>query len=119
MMRQISATLIFVFALGMALASGATIRSPYRSPRHSLRHTRVRLEHWNPVLRGSHDSMLRQNEEIDRLKLTRINDDQDSKNLNCAVTWSACTIQSRCKLRRISISTGASAVRGHALSSKI
>src|SRR6059058_3316669 len=29
---------------------------------------------WNPVLRGSHESMLRQNEEIDRLQLPRIND---------------------------------------------
>jgi len=33
------------------------------------------------VLRGSHDSMLRQNEEIDRLKLTRINDDQQLEDL--------------------------------------
>jgi hypothetical protein len=33
------------------------------------------------VLRGSHDSLLRQNEEIDRLKLTRINDDQQLEEL--------------------------------------
>jgi hypothetical protein len=31
---------------------------------------------WNPVLKGSYDSMLRQNEEIDRLQLPRIADDQ-------------------------------------------
>lgn len=30
---------------------------------------------WNPLLRGSHDSMLRQNEEINRLELPRIADD--------------------------------------------
>ena len=79
MMRRISATLIFLFALGLAFASAATIRSPYRTPRRALHHPRV--AHWNPVLRGSHDSMLRQNEEIDRLKLTRINDDQQLEDL--------------------------------------
>ena len=31
---------------------------------------------WNPVLKGSHDSQLRKNEEIDRLQLPRIADDQ-------------------------------------------
>ncbi len=33
------------------------------------------------MLRGSHDSLLRQNEEIDRLRLTRINDDQQLEEL--------------------------------------
>jgi hypothetical protein len=80
-MRRISAALIFVFALALASASGASIRSPYRTPRRSLRHTRVRVERWSPILRGSHDSLLRQNEEIDRLKLTRINDDQQLEEL--------------------------------------
>lgn len=36
---------------------------------------------WNPVLKGSHDSMLRQNEEIDRLQLPRINDEQQLEEL--------------------------------------
>jgi hypothetical protein len=82
MMRRIAATLIFVFALGLTLASGATIRAPFRTPRRSLHRAHViRVAHWNPVLRGSHDSMLRQNEEIDRLKLTRINDDQELEEL--------------------------------------
>lgn len=31
---------------------------------------------WNPLLRGSHESLLRQNEEIDRLGLPRIADDE-------------------------------------------
>jgi hypothetical protein len=39
------------------------------------------LQRWNPVLRGSHDSLLRQNEEIDRLKLNRIADDQQLEQL--------------------------------------
>ena len=41
----------------------------------------LRIARWNPVLRGSHDSLLRQNEEIDRLKLTRISDDQQLEEL--------------------------------------
>jgi len=42
------------------------------------RHRRARVRHvvWNPVLKGSYDSQLRQNEEIDRLQLPRIADDQ-------------------------------------------
>ena len=51
-------------------------RAPYRRPR-AKRHVRVRYLAWSPVLRGSHESMLRQNELIDRLQLPRIaNDDE-------------------------------------------
>jgi len=80
-MRRIYTALIVFFALAIASASGATIRSPYRTPRRPLHRTHVRVAHWNPVLRGSHDSLLRQNDEIDRLKLTRINDDQELEEL--------------------------------------
>jgi len=41
--------------------------------RHPLRHMRSIL--WHPLFRPSHDSLLRQNEEIDRLALPRILDD--------------------------------------------
>ena len=78
-MRRVCATLIFVLALTTAFASAAMLRSPYR--RHPLRRTHFRVARWNPVLRGSHDSLLRQNEEIDRLKLTRIQDDQQLETL--------------------------------------
>ncbi|PSH05098.1 MAG: hypothetical protein CXZ00_02785 [Acidobacteria bacterium] len=81
MMRRISATLIFVFMLGIPFAFGASIHGRYRTPRRSLHRTRTHVARWNPVLRGSHDSMLRQNEEIDRLKLTRINNDQELEEL--------------------------------------
>jgi hypothetical protein len=82
MTRRIS-VLFFLIALSFTFATAATVRSPYRTPRRSLHrtHAHVRMEHWNPVLRGSHDSLLRQNEEIDRLKLTRINDDQQLEEL--------------------------------------
>lgn len=81
MMRRITATAIFVFFLALTFASAASLRSPYRTPRRSLHRAHARIARWNPVLRGSHDSLLRQNEEIDRLKLTRINDDQQLEEL--------------------------------------
>jgi hypothetical protein len=81
MMRRICATLFVVSVLAVAFATAAAIRTPYRSARRPLRHAHLRVAHWNPVLRGSHDSLLRQNEEIDRLKLTRIADDQQLEDL--------------------------------------
>ena len=41
---------------------------------HSHHRAHVRRVAWNPVLQGSMDSMVRQNEEIDRLQLPRIAD---------------------------------------------
>ena len=47
---------------------------------HSIgRHLRGIL--WNPLFRPSHDSLLRQNEEIDRLELPRIQDDDELQSL--------------------------------------
>jgi hypothetical protein len=47
------------------------VRKLHRSRRH------VRRIAWNPMFRPSHDSLLRQNEEIDRLELPRIADDDE------------------------------------------
>jgi Family of unknown function (DUF5715) len=44
---------------------------------HALRLTGIRRLLLNPVFRPSHDSLLRQNEEIDRLDLPRIQDDDE------------------------------------------
>lgn len=43
------------------------------------RYRRGRYRHivWNPLLKGSHESLLRQNEEIDRLSLPRIQNDAE------------------------------------------
>ncbi len=54
-----------------ALFASTTASATHRLTRHRGHARRIK---WNPVLRGSHDSMLRQNEEIDRLQLPRIND---------------------------------------------
>jgi len=48
------------------------------TPRH---HSRWRRIFWNPVFRPSHDSLLKQNAEIDRLELPRIQDDTELEQL--------------------------------------
>ena len=48
----------------------------HRNTKHSSKH-HSRFLRWNPMFRPSHESLLRQNEEIDRLELPRIaNDDE-------------------------------------------
>lgn len=58
-------------AIVMALFATTTASATHRYTRHRGHARRIK---WNPVLKGSHESMLRQNEEIDRLQLPRIND---------------------------------------------
>jgi hypothetical protein len=53
-----------------------TVRKLHRSSRRHLRHIV-----WNPMFRPSHDSLLRQNEEIDRLDLPRIANDDELEQL--------------------------------------
>lgn len=65
---------MLVGAHGTALALHAV--DPHHkaaSHHHPLR--RVRRLLWNPLFRPSHDSLLRQNQEVDRLELPRIVDD--------------------------------------------
>lgn len=65
----------------MAAASQAFALHSYTTKRSSAtrksskHHTRRLL--WNPMFRPSHESLLRQNEEIDRLELPRIQDDDE------------------------------------------
>jgi hypothetical protein len=57
------------------MAAAATLPAFAASTTTTHRHrAHVRRVAWNPVLRGSTDSMVRQNEEIDRLQLPRIAD---------------------------------------------
>jgi hypothetical protein len=49
---------------------------------HSTKHrTHLRHARWDPVFRPSHESLLRQNEEIDRMELPRIYDDAELEEL--------------------------------------
>jgi uncharacterized protein YcbK (DUF882 family) len=45
--------------------------------RHAARHRRHFGILWNPLFRPTHESLLRQNEEVDRLELPRIQDDDE------------------------------------------
>lgn len=78
MKRRIPIIVVFLLLLTTLVASAASIRSPYRRHR---RRAHLRVSHWHPMLRGSHESMVRQNEEIDRMHLTRIADDQQLEEL--------------------------------------
>ena len=65
-------TLAFVLSLSIG-SFAATIKARYH--RTTVRH--ARHLRWMPVLlKGSHDSLLRQNAEIDSLQLPRIQNDQ-------------------------------------------
>jgi hypothetical protein len=64
----------------------------YAAPRHvrraslrpGLRRNRLRRVPWNPVFRPSHDSLLRQNLEIDRMDLPRIQNDAELEQLKAS-----------------------------------
>jgi len=76
-LRKMRTVVFLLIWLAMAYAqafsaNAAVARASTRKPRHAARTRRVA---WNPVLRGSYESMLRQNEEIDRLELPRIADE--------------------------------------------
>jgi hypothetical protein len=55
--------------------------SARRSHHHGAVRARLRRLAWNPMFRPSRDSLLKQNEEIDRLELPRIQDDDELQRL--------------------------------------
>ncbi len=59
----------------------ATRTTKPRFTKPQKKRAKIRRIRWNPVLRGSYESMLRQNEEIDRLQLLRIEDDAQLEDL--------------------------------------
>jgi hypothetical protein len=77
--------LVLLFAIMSLPAHGLHYRvrhsQHFRRVRHSHRYQHHRHIVWTPVLHGSHDSLVRQNEEIDRLGLPRIADDQQLEDL--------------------------------------
>lgn len=73
---SISAILALLIVGAVFPTDAAAVRRTTRHVR-STRHHRFRHIFWNPVLRGSRESMIRQNEEIDRLQLPRITDEAE------------------------------------------
>src|SRR5262249_7475194 len=75
-MNPMGAKRIFVSSSMVLLALLAALPL-YAASRYTRHHRRpVRRVAWNPVLKGYMGSMLRQNEEIDRLQLPRIADNE-------------------------------------------
>jgi Family of unknown function (DUF5715) len=73
---------LIAFAMSVTILAPGTAFALHRvDPRHHRIHLhRFRIHRgllWNPMFRPSHDSLIRQNEEIDRLELPRIQDDAE------------------------------------------
>jgi hypothetical protein len=69
---KVTALITIFLIVSTSSALGVTKRSRTLRTKH---HRLARHINWNPLIRGSHESMLRQNEEIDRLGLPRIEDE--------------------------------------------
>jgi hypothetical protein len=65
--------LICLFVVALTIQGHALTRSS----RYTHRHRRVRHLHWNPMFKGSHEMLVKQNEIIDQLELPRIADDDE------------------------------------------
>jgi len=63
-------------------ASPTTMHRPLHH--HVRRHYRLRWMRWNPMFRPSHESLLIQNAEVDRLELPRIQDDNELEALKAS-----------------------------------
>src|SRR5713226_7833500 len=79
--KKILTSSILLLAVVAAAFPAFAANAVRRDLRMKHRRAHVRRVVWNPVLRGSYDSMLRQNEEIDRLQLPRIADDKQLEEL--------------------------------------
>ena len=72
---------VALFACGQAFAKRHTV--PHRVHR-TTHHAHLRRLRWNPVFRPSHQSLLLQNSEINRLELPRIQDDNELEALKAS-----------------------------------
>ena len=81
MLLALIAVLVCVQGTALALHS-VNPHHHVASRHHPIR--RIRRLLWNPLFRPSHDSLLRQNEEMDRLELPRIMDDAQLEELKAS-----------------------------------
>jgi hypothetical protein len=77
----LAVALFLAHSAAFALHSTEPTRAAVKPHHKSTHHRRVR---WSPMFRPSHDSLLRQNEEIDRLALPRIQDDDQLEDLKAS-----------------------------------
>lgn len=72
--------LICLLAFSAALPAGAVTHSTQSKKTHQAAihaHRRVHFVKWNPTFPGSHDLLVQQNVELDRLQMPRIADEQE------------------------------------------
>jgi hypothetical protein len=81
-LRRHNSLLAVLLAMVLAQASAFAVTSSTTKTVHPRRHGR-RLR-WNPMFKPSHESLLRQNEEINRLLLPRIQDDEELEALKAS-----------------------------------
>lgn len=75
--RKINGRLVLLLVLLAGLCSPAlALHSTTRLTRHGRRRHHLGIL-WNPLFRPTHESLLRQNEEVDRLELPRIQDQDE------------------------------------------
>jgi hypothetical protein len=81
--QNLKRQLVLSFVL-VCLSSGlfAATTTSLRRPAH--RHHRLHWMRWNPMFRPSHESLLIQNAEVDRLELPRIQDDDELEALKAS-----------------------------------
>ncbi len=81
--RALAAFLLLTLAVcSPAFGMRRTVSRHYH--RTTTRRSRVRRVLWNPLFRPSHDSLIRQNQVIDRLELPRIQDDNELEELKAS-----------------------------------
>jgi hypothetical protein len=81
-LRKLQIALMTLAMLGAFTPRQAFAIRPVSRRHRILRHLRGIL--YNPLFRPSHDSLVRQNEEIDRLELPRIQDDEELESLKAS-----------------------------------
>jgi len=84
--RRIQSAL-FLLSLAMLVCAPAFALHSYVAPQrhtHRLRRAHFRRLRWNPVFRPSRESLLLQNQEIDRMDLPRIQDDAELEQLKAS-----------------------------------
>ena len=75
--KKVSGLFVAVLILGVCSPAFGLRRAKHHVHRTSVRHGRFRRIFWDPVFRPSHDSLLRQNAEIDRMDLPRIQNEEE------------------------------------------
>lgn len=73
---MLGATLLLLLA-GISLPASAITHTRVHKDRRSIRPTHRFTLHFNPVFPGSHEMLVQQNVELDKLQLPRINDDYE------------------------------------------